>query len=199
MALDNHLVIMAKAPKIGQVKSRLANQIGAFAAYKFYYDTMKNTIFKLSDSRWTISIAITPDLVLKSKKPWKGAKNLISQGGGSLGKRMEKIMSAMPRGPKVIVGTDIPHIQKKHIERAFAALNFSDAVFGPSFDGGFWLVGLKRRPKVIKLFANVRWSNKNTLKDTIKNLPPEATFLLLDKLIDVDDLNSLNRAQKIKI
>ena len=198
MALNDHLVIMAKAPKIGQVKSRLANQIGAFAAYKFYYNTMKNTIIKLSDSRWTTTIAITPDLALKSRKLWNGAKNLIPQGSGSLGNRMEKIMAKMPRGPTVIIGTDIPHIEKKHIERAFAALNSSDAVFGPSLDGGFWLVGLKRRPKVIKLFADVRWSNKNTLKDTIRNLPTEANFLLLDKLIDVDDLHSLNRAQKFK-
>ena len=50
MALDNHLVIMAKAPKIGQVKSRLANQIGAFAAYKFYYNT------KISKLRFPFSI-----------------------------------------------------------------------------------------------------------------------------------------------
>ncbi len=55
-------------------------------------------------------------------------------------------------GPVVIIGADIPEITPDHIGRAFAALGRSDAVFGPAADGGYWLVGLKRRPSIREIF-----------------------------------------------
>jgi glycosyltransferase A (GT-A) superfamily protein (DUF2064 family) len=49
-------------------------------------------------------------------------------------------------------------------------LGAADAVLGPATDGGYWLVGLKRLPKILSPFADVRWSGPHSLADTIANL-----------------------------
>ena len=180
---------MAKAPIIGQVKTRLGKEIGQFAACQFYKRTLKNTIFRLKSKKWQTVIAITPDKYISPKKMWQNNNNLIPQGLGNLGERMQNAMEIMPPGPVVIVGTDIPKIELSHIEKAFSVLGYYDAVFGPSFDGGFWLVGLKRRPKNTQIFKKVRWSSTQALTDTLSHLPKKASVLYLEKLIDVDTID----------
>ena len=96
-------------------------------------------------------------------------------------------MAVMPPGPVVIIGTDIPDIRTRHIDQAFRALGTHDAVFGPANDGGYWLVGLKRRPALKNIFACVRWSSEHTLADTRANLPAHWRVAELEVLTDVDD------------
>jgi glycosyltransferase A (GT-A) superfamily protein (DUF2064 family) len=79
-------------------------------------------------------------------------------------------MDCAPRGPVVIVGTDVPGIRVDHIREAFRRLGRHDAVFGAATDGGYWLVGLRRRPHVPRPFAAVRWSSPHALADTLANL-----------------------------
>ena len=57
-----------------------------------------------------------------------------------------------------------------HIAAAFAALGRHDAVLGAAGDGGYWLVGLRRTPRVPAIFRNVRWSTAHALADTMANL-----------------------------
>ncbi|HTZ78368.1 MAG TPA: DUF2064 domain-containing protein, partial [Stellaceae bacterium] len=86
------------------------------------------------------------------------------------------------------VGSDIPDIAPRHIAAAFRALGRSDAVFGPAEDGGYWLVGLRRSPRVpAGLFADVRWSSAHALADTRASLPRKFEVALLEMLEDVDD------------
>jgi glycosyltransferase A (GT-A) superfamily protein (DUF2064 family) len=96
----------------------------------------------------------------------------------------------MPPGPVVIVGTDIPEVRAAHIARAMRELGRHDVVFGPATDGGYWLVGLRRRPRVRKLFVGVRWSHAETLADTLKNLQ-HCTVYFLPELRDVDEAEDL--------
>ena len=58
---------------------------------------------------------------------------------------IQRILDALPPGPVVIIGSDVPGIRPHHIATAFRALGGSDAVLGPAIDGGYWLIGLKRR------------------------------------------------------
>jgi glycosyltransferase A (GT-A) superfamily protein (DUF2064 family) len=95
---------------------------------------------------------------------------MMPQGGGDLGARMQRIFDAAPPGPAVIIGTDVPHIAPAHIAAAFRLLGRHDAVFGPAADGGYWLVGLKRRPRLLRPFDGVRWSTAHALSDTLANL-----------------------------
>jgi hypothetical protein len=94
----------------------------------------------------------------------------------------------LSHGPVVIVGSDIPDIAPAHIARAFAALGDHDFVFGPAADGGFWLVGARRRPAVpAGLFDGVRWSTPHALADTLAGLPKTARVAMIATLDDVDD------------
>ena len=99
-----------------------------------------------------------------------GKRQRICQGRGGLGQRMQRIFDCCGRGPLIIVGTDIPFITREIIAEAFCQLRRADAVFGCAEDGGYWLVGLRRRPKRLAPFENVRWSSPHALADTLKNL-----------------------------
>ena len=104
---------------------------------------------------------------------------------------MARVIAALPPGPVAIVGADVPDIRPAHVARAFRALGGHDAVFGPAADGGYWLVGLRRRPPRLSVFEGVRWSTGHALADTIANL--ERAPALIDTLEDVDDRASWER------
>ncbi len=94
----------------------------------------------------------------------------MPQGRGDLGQRMQRIFDSLGQGPLIIIGTDIPFVTREMIADAFRRLSRVDAVFGRAEDGGYWLVGLRRRPKLIEPFQNVRWSSPHALADSLKNL-----------------------------
>ena len=98
----------------------------------------------------------------------------------------------MPPGPVVLIGGDIPGITPAMIARAFRRLGHADAVFGPANDGGYWLVGLKRRPRFVDPFTGVRWSTEHALADTAANLAG-MRIDMIDALDDVDDAEGYRR------
>lgn len=182
-----HLVIMLKAPRQGQVKTRLAKEIGPVAATAFYRRTCSCLINRLSqDPRWQTHLAITPDNSLNQPFwPQKGLPR-IRQGSGNLGQRMQRQFKKLPPGPVLIIGTDIPEICPAHISKAFRQLHQKPALIGPSGDGGYWIIGQRRSPKIHDLFKNVRWSSPDTLSDTLKNLDT-SLWAETDCLEDVDN------------
>ncbi len=187
MSADRHLVIFVKAPRLGRVKRRLAADIGAVAALMFYRRTAGKVVRRLSrDTRWRTWLAVTPDSAIQGGS-WPAGGTRIPQGVGDLGQRMFRPMRRLPPGPVVIVGTDIPELDSRHIAAAFAALGRHDAVFGPAPDGGYWLVGLARRARRRDVFRQVRWSTRHALADTLANLPSTWSVKFLTPLEDVDD------------
>lgn len=189
----DHLVIFAKTPRLGRVKARLAADIGAVEATALYRRTLTSLVRRLGrDRRWRTVIAITPDGDASSTAT-PGRTRRMGQGRGDLGRRMDGAFRRLPRGRAVIVGSDIPDIQPRHIADAFRALGRYDAVFGPADDGGYWLIGLRRRPRVLSLFTGVRWSSPAALADTLANLGHGKRAALLDMLVDVDDGAALAR------
>ena len=82
---------------------------------------------------------------------------------------MQRILEFMPRGPVVIIGSDIPGIRPATVAQAFRLLGNHDVVFGPAQDGGYWLVGARRSPRVPSMFSSVRWSGEHALADTLAN------------------------------
>lgn len=179
------LLVMAKRPELGRVKTRLGREIGAVAATGFYRSTSRAVIGRLAvDPRWKMSLAVAPDTAIRDRA-WPCHVSRLAQGSGDLGRRMHRIAGKPPPGPVLIVGTDIPAIAPRHIWRAFRTLGSSDAVLGPAADGGFWLVGFRRTPRLPAAFENVRWSTAHTLADTVASLRP-ATVAFADTLSDVD-------------
>lgn len=187
--MRRHLVIFARSPRLGAVKRRLARDIGAAAALRFYSAVLNRMVLRLArDRRWACALATTG-----GPARWPRHVRSVEQGRGDLGIRMGRVMRAMPPGPVVIIGTDIPDIAPRHIAAAFAALGRSEAVFGPADDGGYWLIGLRRRPFAPRLDGPVRWSSPHALADTRALLGPRLRVALLETLIDVDDGESLAR------
>lgn len=191
MSLKPHLVVFARTPRRGAVKRRLAADIGPDATLAFYRRTLDDVLRRLgTDPRWRTWLAVTPDADAARSGLWPPVPGvrLIGQGGGDLGARMARPLIEMPPGPVVIVGTDIPDIAPRHIADAFAALGTHDMVFGPATDGGYWLVGARRRPRVPRgLFRDVRWSTEHALADTLAGLPGDFRTAMLETLDDVDD------------
>lgn len=181
---------MVKAPVAGRSKTRLAREIGVGAATSFARHALRITLMRLArDPRWQTILAVTPDAACNAlSSPHRTAR--IGQGGGDLGTRMQRFAARMPPGPVVIVGSDIPGMTPRHVARAFRALGAADAVFGPATDGGFWLVGFRRRPRCPSPFAGVRWSSAKTLDDTLRNLAT-ARVAFTATLQDVDDATDL--------
>ena len=184
-----HLVIFARYPTAGGGKKRLASAVGAIEALRFQRARLRVLLARLlHDPRWTTWLAVTPD----RSGPWPPHVCVIAQGGGDLGARLAHVVWALPRGPVVIIGTDIPGIRAAHVASAFDALAGADAVLGPAPDGGYWLIGLKRAPRVRLPFTPVRWSSEHALTDTVRNLG-DARIAHLGVLEDVDDATALRR------
>ncbi|ODA67262.1 hypothetical protein A7A08_02009 [Methyloligella halotolerans] len=182
------LIVMAKTPGLGRAKRRLAAEIGDAAAARFYRSCLERILRRLGgDPRWRLKIAVTPDGACREPY-WRRIgighrASILRQGQGGLGERMHRLLCG-ERAPTLLIGSDIPCIERHDIARAFMKLRRYDAVFGPAEDGGFWLVGI-RQPKRIRPFENVRWSTRYALTDTLENFRRrEVAFAPL--LADVD-------------
>jgi rSAM/selenodomain-associated transferase 1 len=186
------LVIMAKLPVAGRVKTRLAREIGMVEATRFYRTTMRAVIARLAGQPfWRTYLSVSPDTGTASPMLPPGVGRL-AQGAGDLGARMQRPMRTLPPGPVCVIGTDIPGIAPADVRRAFRSLGRAEIVFGPAEDGGFWLVGMRRRPRIIDPYAGVRWSRDDTLASVEANLgarPPARTT----RLADVDGARDLRR------
>jgi len=194
--MTRHLVIFARIPQLGRVKRRLARSVGFAMAMRFYRQTLAEQIRRLSrDHRWIVWLFVTPDQSLRHPA-WQGIDRarVRGQGPGDLGARMKRPFQQLPRGPVVLVGSDIPAMRPHHIARAFTLLGRHDLLFGPASDGGFWLIGARgTRPLPRSLFAKVRWSTAEALADTLATIPAGYTTGFADTLDDVDDAAGLER------
>lgn len=192
--MTGHLVVLARRPRRGRVKSRLAADIGPGPALAVYKRLLARTLRRLArDRRWTTVLAATPAREAFLPGRWTRGLPVIAQQGGDIGVRMVAAMAAMPPGRVVLVGSDIPGLTRRHIGAAFRALRQHDVVFGPAQDGGFWLVGLAAGARALPLFADVRWSSARTLADAVAGLPPGTRVALLERLSDIDDGADLAR------
>ncbi len=194
-----HLVILVKEPHPGRVKTRLGRGIGmAAAAWWFRHQVARLLRDVGHDPRWVTCLAVTPDIAVMNNRVWPAHVPRWPQGNGNLGDRMGRIFRDFPYGKMVIIGADVPGVTAGLISDAFAALGSNDAVLGPSGDGGYWLVGLRRgsRPMPKQPFQGVRWSSEHALADTKRSF---GTFQIahVAALDDVDTAADLARITRL--
>lgn len=190
------LIIFARAPEYGSVKTRLAKDIGKQKALDFYTSTLKTLLTNMDDKRWSLTVS-TASASATTHEFFKNQHTLV-QSDGDLGHRMATVLDHFRGSPRVIIGSDIPSIRPLHIVSAFEALLDHDVVFGPAFDGGFWLVGCSADftadLSTDGLFMkNVSWSTDRALSDTLATLPPDCRVATICTLADVDDGQSYQR------
>lgn len=197
------LLVFAKAPVAGAVKTRLAATAGAGRALAVYRT--------LLDATLDCAVAARADGVVGSVELWiapegdpaaldapvaRHALERRVQHGGDLGARMaHAIADALARASRVLlVGTDCPVLSPAYLAQAAAALHAHDAVLGPAEDGGYVLVGA-RRPLA---FPGVRWSTAEACADTRAAFAAQgASCALLPPLWDVDDDAGLARLMQL--
>lgn len=183
---------MAKAPLAGLAKTRLAREIGTAEATRFARVSLRSTVMRLGRHPfWRTLLTVTPDSATRARR-WPPAVTVVPQGRGDLGQRMQRPMRTLPPGPVCVIGSDIPEITVADIRRAFRLLGSHDIVFGPAADGGFWLVGQRRRGFRPEPYAGVAWSRPDTLARILDNLGSERVGFTTARH-DVDTLADFRR------
>jgi uncharacterized protein len=179
------LIIFAKTPRRGLVKSRLARDIGGAAATRWYRQNLALTLRRLGlTKRWDCRIIAAPHHA--AAWPWPKPWRFSHQARGDLGQRMLKALRSAGKNHTVLIGSDIPGIEPQHIAEAFKELGRNDAVFGPSADGGYWLVGFSPRYRG-NPFTDVRWSTEWALEDTVAGFRSGTKVGFVAEMQDVDE------------
>lgn len=168
------LIIMAKAPLAGTVKTRLqpvfsAEQCAGLAAC-FLTDTI-NKSNSLENQK--LIIAYSPAGEKKYFNKFAHPKtSFVEQKGNNLGEKMSSAFEfafGQKAGAAVMIGTDSPTFPVDFIEQAFEFLETnSDAVLGKTEDGGFYLIGLRRLDE--RIFEGVQWSSAKTFGQVRENI-----------------------------
>ncbi len=190
------VLLFVKLPEKGRVKSRLARQIGEDPALRLYKCMVLDVVEMLKHGGFPFRICHTPPDASNQMTEWLGqGYDYQPQTGDDLGDRMEKAFSrvfATDVEEALLIGSDIPGLTSGIIEEAFTSLVTHDAVIGPSDDGGYYLIGFRKKSFVPAIFHDMVWSTKTVFRDTVRKLrDSSATFHILPELTDVDAIEDL--------
>lgn len=193
----DRLVVFVKRPRAGEVKTRLARDIGASDAAALYRTLAEQVLRETAplDGGYSRLLQFAPADAEDDIARWLPNEARAPQVEGDLGARMEAAFAAQfaDGGERVVlVGTDAPGLGRAHLEQAFAALRAHALVLGPATDGGYYLVGLSRR--LPALFEGIEWSTPSVLaatREKARTLGLEAR--LLPELGDVDTVEDVRR------
>ena len=193
------LVIFAKAPIPGQVKTRLCPPLAPDEAAtlhgSFVLDTLERTktaAVKLPIDRYLACAPSVTHVFFKIMEERQGVK-LIDQVGDNLGARMNQAVTVLfTQGYRrvILIGTDVPTLPLDRFKQALASLENHDLVLGPAIDGDYYLIGLTR--PVPELFVDIPWSTDQVLRLTQEKAASLGlTTVLLEPWRDVDTLADL--------
>ena len=198
--------LILKCPRIGQVKTRLANAIGAEQATLIYRALVERQCAEIP-SQWEVSVYFTPANAEEEMRNWlepqltSGAR-FLPQIDGDLGQRLTMVVQtefARERERIFLIGGDCPGLSQDYFLQADGALDSNDVVIGPAHDGGYVLLGLKRPVALSSskgledLFTDIAWSSSAVLEQTLVAVRNQnLSVRLLHPLADIDDLASLN-------
>jgi hypothetical protein len=192
MLSSTALVIFVRNPVLGQVKTRLAKDIGDERACAIYLQLLEHTLKitrSLSFRKFIYYADEVSDYDLWSVPGY--TKRM--QSGTNLGERMlNSFKELFEQGFTriVIIGSDCLQLQTENLQEAVTLLESNTAVIGPASDGGYYLLGLtKLYPE---LFVNKPWSTDQVLTKTIDDFNNQGiSYALLEELSDIDDITDL--------
>ncbi len=191
MKTRNRLIVMAKAPVAGRVKTRLVPALGEAGAAALAERLLEHAVSQAVAARLgVVELCLAPDLTHPLGPQLQARHGLVlsAQGDGDLGVRMQRALDrALQQAAHVcLVGTDAPAIDAAYWRLAFDALAMHDAVFGPAWDGGYALVGLRR--SLPQVFVDMSWSTPQVMALTRERLQLSGVaFAELPRLHDIDE------------
>jgi hypothetical protein len=191
------IIIMAKVPQAGKVKTRLQPLLTPKQSAEFANCLLQDTINKVNQTKNKLIIAYSPS---EQRNFFDGFHNLVltAQNGSDLGERMFNAFQfafSQNLDSVVMIGTDSPTFPPEFINKAFDFLINSDAVLGKTEDGGFYLIGLKKLDR--RIFEAVEWSSPTTFQQTKNNLEKlDFSLSELPVWYDVDEPKDLKRLRE---
>lgn len=191
------LVVMAKAPEPGRVKTRLIPALGADGAARLAARLLDRAMDAARAAGCDeLVLACAPDTSHAAFAAQRalGRVALVAQGEGDLGARMRRqFEQAFDAGAQrvLLIGTDIPALDAALLARAVVALRDADAVFAPAADGGYGLIGLRHRAP-LTLFDTMPWSTPAVMGLTRARLATLGLrFVELSTVHDIDEPRDL--------
>ncbi len=184
------MVLFSLSPNNESGIKRIANvRLNNSAIFKSLFDHTLDTI--QSAKRY-----INFDLVVSSsQKGFLENAQFIKQNGYGFDERLKNTISDVFNigyNEIIIVGNDCPDLMPDTIQQSFNALNQSDFVIGPSTDGGFYLIAIKKIDE--RIFDNVKWYSDKVLSQLLTNInKSHYSHVLLETLNDIDDYADLIR------
>ena len=186
------VLVFQRNEVLGKVKTRLAAGVGEEQAMEIYRYLLNKTYLALKEITVPVTTYFSEFI---PENPIHSAENKQVQVGGDLGERMRNAFVAhLESGMEkvVLIGTDCPSLEGIHLVQAFEALEHSDLVLGPARDGGYYLIGMKRRADF--LFEGITWSSELVLSQTLTLAAEQGLHSsLLPILEDIDSLEDWER------
>jgi rSAM/selenodomain-associated transferase 1 len=190
------ILVFAKFPKAGMVKTRLAEAIGAEKAAELYSCMVLDTIDYVKQSNFPFEILYWPSEFGQQIKSVFGSEHSYApQAGDNLSQRLiNGFNDAFGKGFEYVlaIGSDSPDMPDETIAQAFIKLKSKDAVIGPTADGGYYLIGFSKKTFDNKILQNISWSTPEVLTQTLKNLANQnKTVSLLNLWYDIDTVENI--------
>jgi rSAM/selenodomain-associated transferase 1 len=197
---DTALVIMARYPQKGMVKTRLARSIGDERTLQLYQAFLIDLAHRFAGSEFNVHWAYTPaqadfkrylaELVPDVSQQWQ----CFPQEGEDFGARLHhafRMTCPQPFRQTVLIASDSPHVSQAIIHQAQQALDEADVVLGPAEDGGYYLIAMREPHDV---FTDIPMSTEVVLEMTLAKARGQGlTTRLLAPLFDVDEVTELVR------
>jgi len=193
------IIVMAKAPRPGEAKTRLIPALGADGAAMLAERMLRHTVTQACAAELgPVDLCCTPDSrhVAFEACAQAPAVELSVQAEGNLGTRMAAAFARWfdrasdPAKSVLMIGTDAPALEAGVLRLAAAALSRHDAVFVPALDGGYALIGLRRAQPL--LFEGISWSTSHVMAQTRQRLAEIGwSHAELPSLADIDEPDDL--------
>lgn len=190
----NALILFARAPRLGQVKTRLHPHLDHETILNLYTRFLDDSIDKVcavGNADRFIGTYSPEQMGYFEEVASRREITVFAQEGKDLGERMRDALARRfeeKYEKAVIIGSDSPSLPAHYIEMAFQS--DKDIVLGPSADGGYYLVGMSR--KRVEIFDGVSWGSEKVLAETLERVKTTgATLELLPLWYDVDRLEDL--------
>lgn len=194
------LIVFAKRPRLGRVKTRLQPKIRALNATKIYSLLLQKTLAtveRVPSVRRFIMPADRRDVAWFVMRYRIRGWGVVGQRHGDLGKRMEEALKEVgdSRLPKILIGSDITDFRADDLTEALSKIKLRNrVVLGPAVDGGYWLIGVNGR--LPSMFGGIVWGSSSVLQDTLGFLGrQQIKYDLVSRRRDLDrarDLRILN-------
>lgn len=188
--------MFVKSPERGMVKSRLARSLGEDIALDLYKCFVGDILEMLKGNGYPLTIFFHPPESRQRVIQWLGDEHtLLPQTGCDLGERMAKAFEAIfsqGLSAALLIGSDSPDLPNEIIEEALTSLKNYDAVLGPSYDGGYYLIGFRADTFLLPAFDGIPWSTPEVFTQTLSILRnANLRVHILPKWRDIDTLDDL--------